>query len=140
VKYVWETLSVPPSAESYPDSARPELLALIERAPRRVLELGCHRGALGAALKDRFHGLYHVGFEINAAAASQAAQRVDEVLVADFPARRRNVSTRFWLPIFWPLTRPVTRRLPIRSMRLYWPIFSNIYSILGPRWSSCAPA
>lgn len=86
MKYLWEQLSAPAEATAYPDSARPELLGLMDGAPRRALELGCHRGALGAAMKARFPGLHHVGFEINAEAAREARSRIDEVVVADFLA------------------------------------------------------
>jgi SAM-dependent methyltransferase len=86
MKYLWEQLATRLEATAYPDSARPELLGLMEGAPCRALELGCHRGALGAAMKARFPGLHHVGFEINAEAARDARSRIDDVVVADFLA------------------------------------------------------
>jgi len=86
MKYLWEQLSTPSEATAYPDSARPELLGLMDGTPRRALELGCHRGALGAAMKARFPGLHHVGLEINAEAAREARSRIDEVVIADFLA------------------------------------------------------
>lgn len=83
MKYVWQQLSAatPPD---YPDSARPELTALVRGQPRRALEIGCHKGAMGAALKERFKPLHYVGIEVNEPAAAVAKTRLDEVIVGDF--------------------------------------------------------
>ena len=78
-------------AGHYLDFVNPAVLEMIDGTPRRVLDLGCAGGALGAALKQRFPGASVVGVEAGSAAARKAAQRLDRVVVArleDFdPAR-----------------------------------------------------
>lgn len=58
------------------------LLGLLDGAPRRVLDLGCSNGALGAALKEKFPGASVVGIEAGRAAAAQAGTRIDRVIRA----------------------------------------------------------
>ena len=67
------------AADHYPDQYNASLLAMVERAPARVLELGCAAGLLGAKLKERFPGAFVVGIEANRAAAQVAASRLDHV-------------------------------------------------------------
>lgn len=82
--FVWEMLSRQGGeATNYPDSARPELVNLMAGTPRRALELGCHKGAMGAAVKQRFPGLHYTGIEINPDTAALARTRLDDVLVED---------------------------------------------------------
>lgn len=82
--FVWELLSRQGGdATNYPDSARPELVNLMDVAPTRALELGCHKGAMGAAVKQRFPGVHYTGIEINPDTAAIARTRIDEVLVED---------------------------------------------------------
>lgn len=80
--FVWQRLSTPLDAD-YPDSARSELIALVSGHPTRALEIGCHKGATGAALKRKFYPLHYVGIEVNARAADVARTRLDEVIVGD---------------------------------------------------------
>lgn len=86
IHFVWELLSQKGEATNLPDSARPELTALIADTPRRVLELGCHKGAMGAAIKQRFPGVHYTGIEINPDTAAIARTRLDEVLCEDLLA------------------------------------------------------
>lgn len=70
-------------AEAYYEESRPELRDRIPADARIVLDVGCGRGALGAALKSdrpdaRVHGLEYV-----AEAAEVAAGRLDDVVAAD---------------------------------------------------------
>jgi methionine biosynthesis protein MetW len=61
---------------------RPEVRALVPAGARRVLDLGCSTGALGAALKEE-RALEVVGVELDPAAAAQARERLDRVVEAD---------------------------------------------------------
>jgi len=64
------------------ENPRPEVAALVPRDARRILDLGCASGALGAALKAR-QGAEVVGIEVDAAYAADAQARLDRVLNAD---------------------------------------------------------
>lgn len=81
-RYVWEILSGV-EGDFYPDSPRPELVNLTSGNPQRALDVGCHKGAVGAALKKRFPGLECIGVELNEVAASEAKKRLDAVLTFD---------------------------------------------------------
>lgn len=52
---------------------------------RRLLDVGCWKGAFGAALKARRPGLVVWAVETDPAAAEVAAERLDRVLVGSFP-------------------------------------------------------
>jgi methionine biosynthesis protein MetW len=60
---------------------RPEVQALVPRGARRVLDLGCAAGALGAGLTRR--GAEVVGIELDPHYASVAAGRLARVVNAD---------------------------------------------------------
>ena len=62
--------------------ARPEVVELVPRAARRVLDIGCGAGRLGEALKAR-QPAEVVGIELDEAAAAVARIRLDDVLVGD---------------------------------------------------------
>ena len=64
--------------------ARPDVQALVPASARRVLDLGCATGALGAAIKQR--GAEVVGVERDAALAREAERRLDRVVVGDAAA------------------------------------------------------
>lgn len=69
-------------ASGYYHHQRPELVALVPQQARRVLDVGCAAGMMGAALKER--GVAEVvGVEINPVAAREAATRLDKVIVGD---------------------------------------------------------
>ena len=67
---------------SYYDFARPEVVELVPREAKRILDIGCGAGALGAALKAR-QDCVVVGLEKDRKAAAVAEDRLDEVLVAN---------------------------------------------------------
>ncbi len=67
----------------YSDEPRNDLMQFITVAPQRVLEIGCGRGATGAALKEKFHGVEYTGLESEEAIAQIAQTRLDKVITAD---------------------------------------------------------
>lgn len=64
-----------------PDYAPTGLLEMIERAPRRVLDVGCFCGGTGRFLKQRYPGCEVVGVEMLEKAAELAAPAYDRVIV-----------------------------------------------------------
>lgn len=64
------------------ENPRPEVQALVPEGARRVLDLGCSSGSLGAALKRR-QGARVVGVELDPSYARAAEPRLDRVLTAD---------------------------------------------------------
>jgi methionine biosynthesis protein MetW len=64
------------------ENPRPEVQELVPFAARRILDLGCSSGALGAALKTR-QPAEVVGVELDPAYAQDAAKRLDRVVVMD---------------------------------------------------------
>jgi 2-polyprenyl-3-methyl-5-hydroxy-6-metoxy-1,4-benzoquinol methylase len=68
-------------AQGY-ETARPDVQAVVPVNARRILELGCSSGGLGAALKARA-GAFVLGVEIDPEYARRAEGRLDEVVVAD---------------------------------------------------------
>jgi len=68
-------------ADAY-ENPRPELQRHIPPGARRVLDLGCASGALGAALKAR-GGAHVVGVERDPQYAARARERLDQVVEAD---------------------------------------------------------
>ncbi|EQD36831.1 O-antigen biosynthesis protein, partial [mine drainage metagenome] len=69
-------------SDSYYHYDRPEVLARIPLGARRVLELGCAAGRLAAALKARQQCTV-IGIEKEPQPAREAANLLDEVIVAD---------------------------------------------------------
>jgi SAM-dependent methyltransferase len=63
------------------ENPRPDLQALVPAGARRVLDLGCASGALGAALREG--GAEVVGIERDPEYAVDAAERLDRVLNED---------------------------------------------------------
>jgi methionine biosynthesis protein MetW len=64
------------------ENPRPEVAALVPSGARRILDLGCASGALGAALKAR-QDCEVVGIEADAGYARDAETRLDRVICAD---------------------------------------------------------
>ncbi|WP_205698109.1 bifunctional 2-polyprenyl-6-hydroxyphenol methylase/3-demethylubiquinol 3-O-methyltransferase UbiG [Conexibacter sp. SYSU D00693] len=64
------------------ENPRTEVQALVPASARRILDLGCSSGALGAALKAR-QGAYVLGVEIDPDYGEDARSRLDEVIVAN---------------------------------------------------------
>lgn len=68
--------------DTYYAGSRPDLRAMVPVTARRILDVGCGAGALGAALKlDR--GVEAVGIEVFTEAADIAETRLDRVLRLD---------------------------------------------------------
>jgi methionine biosynthesis protein MetW len=63
------------------ESTRPDVQELVPRDARRILDLGCASGALGAALKRR-QDAEVVGVELDPDYARDAEQRLDRVISA----------------------------------------------------------
>jgi GT2 family glycosyltransferase/SAM-dependent methyltransferase len=81
--HVWEELSRPEEADlkgQYHDHPRKELLALLERPPLRVLDVGCATGATGELIKTAWPDSHVTGIELNRAAAALAVARIDKVI------------------------------------------------------------
>jgi len=70
------------------ENPRPEVAALVPAGARRILDLGCSSGALGAALKARDRGAATevVGVEREPGYARDAAARLDREVEADLEA------------------------------------------------------
>jgi trans-aconitate methyltransferase len=64
------------------ETARPDIQSHVPTGARRILDLGCSSGALGAALKVRQDAVV-VGVEMVEDYAREAADRLDRVIVAD---------------------------------------------------------
>src|SRR5439155_7545387 len=62
--------------------SRPEVQALVPAPARRILDLGCSGGALGASLKER-GSVEVVGVELGPHLAREAEGRLDRVVVGD---------------------------------------------------------
>ncbi len=73
-------------ALTYPDNPRPEMHPFVPIAARRVLEVGCHTGAFGAALKAQTPDVQVWGVEPHPEAAAVAAGRLDRVYVQPYDA------------------------------------------------------
>jgi methionine biosynthesis protein MetW len=73
---------VSPQAAAYFEFDRPELRALVPATARRVLDVGCGAGALGAALREE-RGAEVAGLELSPDAAARARERLDAVVEAD---------------------------------------------------------
>lgn len=71
------------AAPAYYSHPRPEVRRLLPGSVRRVLDVGCAAGALGAALKAERPGLEVFGIEPTARAALWASKRLDGVLHGD---------------------------------------------------------
>ena len=71
-----------PQSEQYFEFDRPELRALVPDGARRVLDVGCGAGALGAALR-RERNVEVVGLELSPDAAARAAERLDRAIEAN---------------------------------------------------------
>ncbi|HEY4280424.1 MAG TPA: glycosyltransferase [Conexibacter sp.] len=69
--------------DSYFDYPRPELRERVPEMARRVLDVGCGAGAVGAELKRERPGIEVVGVELFADAAARARQRLDAVIETD---------------------------------------------------------
>jgi methionine biosynthesis protein MetW len=71
-----------PQDDAYFEFDRPELRKLVPSGARRVLDVGCGAGALGAALREE-RGIEVMGLELSPDAAARARERLDAVVEAD---------------------------------------------------------
>lgn len=81
------------------EGERPNVQALVPPSARRVLDLGCSTGALGAALKRR-QGTEVVGLEFDTAYVAVARERLDQVVHADLNLALGQPPTRAALGTF----------------------------------------
>lgn len=72
-----------PQAHQYYDGLNEALFDSVPDEALRIIEFGCSRGNLGAALKQAATDRYVIGVEIDEAAAAVARERLDEVHVLD---------------------------------------------------------
>jgi 2-polyprenyl-3-methyl-5-hydroxy-6-metoxy-1,4-benzoquinol methylase len=73
--------------DSYFANARTDIVRLLEtNATSSVLELGCGAGGTGAAVLEAGKAGRYVGIELSESAASRAAHKLTEVIVADVEA------------------------------------------------------
>jgi len=75
-------VSVDALAAAY-ENDRPEVRALVPLGARRILDVGCSSGALGAALKAASPDVTVVGLERDPDYAAVARERLDRVLEVD---------------------------------------------------------
>ena len=68
------------------ENTRPDVRVLVPGSARRVLDVGCSSGALGAALKRERVGIEVVGVEVDPVYAARAAERLDRVVPVDLEA------------------------------------------------------
>ena len=69
-------------SQTYYQFERPEVVALVPEHSRRILDVGCGAGRLGAAIKAR-QSTNVVGLELDPAAADLAKQSLDEVVLGN---------------------------------------------------------
>ncbi|WP_459674748.1 methyltransferase domain-containing protein [Acidisoma sp. 7E03] len=70
-------------APDYPDALNPDLLQRIPLDADVILDVGCHKGMLGAAYRQINPRARYLGVESNAEAARVAASRLSEVACID---------------------------------------------------------
>lgn len=70
--------------DKYADSPRPDIVDFIGEIPAAILEIGCGTGSTGRLIKEKSPASCYVGLEIDEAAASMAAGRLDKVISGDF--------------------------------------------------------
>ena len=79
---------------TYPDVANPDLLRRIPLGAKRVVDIGCATGALGAEFKRRNPRAHYIGVEQDINAAQIAATRVDEIIVGNIEERPSPLTDR----------------------------------------------
>jgi len=80
--HLWESLDAEESTEvgAYHSNPRADLLGLLRQPPRRVLDVGCASGAMGAGLKRTFPAVELWGIEGNAQVALLAQAHYHRVI------------------------------------------------------------
>lgn len=79
---VWQYCLGPNALDGsdYYEGFNGSIAAILRRAPRRVLELGCAAGRLGEFIRGKYPGVHYTGIEISPAAARAARARIDRVI------------------------------------------------------------
>jgi SAM-dependent methyltransferase len=80
----------------YEGVERPEVEALVPPGVRRILDVGCAAGNLGAALKRRDKAVEVTGIEMSAALAERARVQLDHVLVGTVEERLMDLPDRYF--------------------------------------------
>jgi len=83
----WRLLSTETGVQDmeYGDTARTNIRGLFGHQPRRVLDIGCASGAVGAGLKQSIPGIWVWGCELNEKQARVAATQLDRVTTVARP-------------------------------------------------------
>ncbi len=71
------------STDRYYNRKRPEILSRLPKYPKRILDVGCGSGALGATIKEHYPEARVVGIEYCLDSANLAKQRLDQVYIID---------------------------------------------------------
>jgi len=121
-----EALERAKRAWSY-ENARPDVQALVPTSARRVLDLGCASGALGAALKAR-QDVEVVGVDVQEAYAADARRRLDRVVVGDVEELMRRDGLEADLGRFDCLIAADV----LEHLRDPWTTLSRAAELLGP--------
>jgi 2-polyprenyl-3-methyl-5-hydroxy-6-metoxy-1,4-benzoquinol methylase len=111
------------------ERARPDVQALVPRSARRILDLGCSSGLLGAALKKR-QGAEVVGIELDAGYAREAEDRLDRVFRLDLdelPGRSNLDLGEFDCIVATGV---------LEHLRDPWEVFRHAVGLLGPTGSA----
>lgn len=66
--------------------ARPDVLRLVPQQPRRILDVGCGAGGIGAQIRQRHPQAWIIGLERDPALRRAAAQHYDRLLDLDLDA------------------------------------------------------
>jgi len=69
--------------EGYFENKRPEIIELIEKESKLILDVGCGKGYLGRELKKIYPQCKVIGIEYNDEIAKQAKLNIDDVYVGD---------------------------------------------------------
>src|SRR5688572_19943890 len=72
-----------PSRESSYTTPRPDIFSMVPSTAMTILDVGCSNGALGASLRLAKEGRRVVGIERDATFASEAREKLDDVICAD---------------------------------------------------------
>lgn len=83
---------------------RPDILALLPDAPKRVLDVGCGAGVLGLSIKEKWNDVRVVGLDNDSVLLSKAKKCVDQVYLVnlndDDPLEILNSNEKFDVIIF----------------------------------------
>ncbi len=109
------------------ENPRPEVQAVVPRSARRILDLGCSSGALGAALKER-QGATVIGVEVDPVYVADASERLDRAIQADIEQLLADDRARCELGTF----DCVIAADVLEHLRDPWTAWTTAASILDP--------